>query len=128
MISLKLQYSETCSNPPNCSKDSWKLLPFLISWLSLVTWWVVIQKIYSEMHLVSCTNTHHDITDLLNHGRVKNAKTWIFWEQNVTFLKNPKIINQCLIWHILRTSFLAAQNLKLFGKKKHFFNNAIQSY
>ena len=38
------------------------------------------------MHPVSCTNTHHDVTDLINHGMVKNTKTWIsredgtFWE------------------------------------------------
>ena len=24
-----------------------------------------------------CTNTHHDVTDLVNHGIVKNTKTWI---------------------------------------------------
>ena len=37
---------------------------------------VVIQKIYSKMHPVSCTNTHHDVTDLVNHGLVNKAKTW----------------------------------------------------
>ena len=26
------------------------------------------------MHLVSCTNAHLDVTDLVNHGMVKNAK------------------------------------------------------
>ena len=25
------------------------------------------------MHPVSCTNTHHDVTDLVNHGMVKNT-------------------------------------------------------
>ena len=56
----------------NCSKDFWKFLPLLISikWPSLVTWWVVVQKIYSKMHPVSCTNTHHDVTDLVNYGMV----------------------------------------------------------
>ena len=34
-------------------------------------------KLYSNMHPVSCTNTHHDVTVLVNHGMVKNAKTWI---------------------------------------------------
>ena len=59
--------------PPNCSKDSWKLLPLLISisWKSLVTEWVVV------MHPVSCTSTHHDVTDLVNHGMCKNTKTWM---------------------------------------------------
>ena len=29
------------------------------------------------MRPVSRTNTYHDVTDLVNHGIVKNAKTWI---------------------------------------------------
>ena len=28
------------------------------------------------MHSDSCTNTHHDFTDLINHGMVKNIKTF----------------------------------------------------
>ena len=35
----------------------------------------VVQKIYSKMHPVSCTNTHHEDTDLVNHGLVDKAKT-----------------------------------------------------
>ena len=34
----------------------------------------VVQKIYSKMHLISCTNTHRDITDLVNHGMLKIQK------------------------------------------------------
>ena len=26
------------------------------------------------MHPVSCTNSHHDVTDLVNHGMVKNKE------------------------------------------------------
>ena len=26
------------------------------------------------MHLASCANTHHDVTDLVNQGVFKNAK------------------------------------------------------
>ena len=38
---------------------------------------VVAQKIYSKVHPVSFTNnTHHEVTDLVNHGLVKNAKAW----------------------------------------------------
>ena len=64
-------------SPSNFSNDSWKLLPLFtsISWPSLVTSWVLVQKIYSEMHTVSCTNTDHDVTDLVNHWMVKNMKT-----------------------------------------------------
>ena len=53
------------------------------------------------MHPLSCT--HHDVTDLVNHGIVKNAKTWISWERNITFLRNEKILKLCLIWHILKS-------------------------
>ena len=45
-----------------------------INWASLVTKWVVIQKICSKMHGVSCTSTHHDVIDLINHETVKNTK------------------------------------------------------
>ena len=34
----------------------------------------MVQKIYSKMHPVSCTNNHYDITDLVNHGMVKNTE------------------------------------------------------
>ena len=26
------------------------------------------------MHLISCSNPHRDVTDLVNHGMVKNTK------------------------------------------------------
>ena len=55
------------------------------------------------MHPVLCTNTHHDVTDLVNHGIVKNTKIWISWKQNITFLRNKKFLNLCLKWHSLRT-------------------------
>ena len=46
-----------------------------ISWPSLMTSRVAVQKIYSAMYLVSCTDTHRDVTDSANHGMVKNTKT-----------------------------------------------------
>ena len=73
-----------------------------INWLILVTSWFGAQKIYSKMHLILCTNTHCDVTDLVNHGMVKNTKTWISWERNIIFLRNKKI-NLCFRWHILRS-------------------------
>ena len=54
------------------------------------------------MYLASCTNTHCDVTDLVNHGMIKNTKTWISWERNIIFLGNKKILHLCLRWHILR--------------------------
>ena len=35
-----------------------------------------------KKHPVSCIDTHHDATDLLNHGMVKNTKTWISFEHD----------------------------------------------
>ena len=32
-----------------------------------------------------------------------NKKTWISWKQNITFLRNQKILNLCLIWHVLKS-------------------------
>ena len=48
---------------------------------------------------------------------VKNTKTWISSERNETFLRNKKILNLCLIWHILRSyCFLVGWSLmKCFG-------------
>ena len=46
----------------------------------------------SKMYLVSCADTHHDVTDLVNHELNKNTKTWISWERNKTFLWNKKFL------------------------------------
>ena len=109
---------ESSPSLPNCSKD-WKLLYLLVSinWPSLVTSWFVVQKIYSKMHLVSCTNTHCDVTDLVNHGMVKNTKAWVSWEWKIIFLWNKKILNLCFRWHTLRSYHFVAEvtfNLKGF--------------
>ena len=45
------------------------------------------------MHPVSCTNTH-DVTDLPNHGMVKNIKLE-YHENRTTFLRSEKILNLC---------------------------------
>ena len=42
------------------------------------------------MHLVSCTNTYHDVTDFVDLGMVKNTKSWISWEQTITFREIKK--------------------------------------
>ena len=36
------------------------------------------------MHPASFTNTNCDVTDLVNHGMVKNKNPWISWERNIT--------------------------------------------
>ena len=121
-------------SPPKCSNNLWKLLLLLIciNWPSLVTYWVVVQKIYSKMHPVLCNNTHHDATDLVNHGIVKNAKTWISSKWSIIFLRNKKIFNLCLRWHILRSyCFLAEVTFKsleelpvasMYSSSNYFFN------
>ena len=74
-------------------------------------WWLneLWFKRYSKMHLVSCTNTHHDVTDFVDLGIVKNTKTWISSERNITFLRNKKILNLRLRWHILRSYCFVVQ-------------------
>ena len=54
------------------------------------------------MYHVSCTDINHDITDWVNRGMVKNTKSWISWEENLTFLQNKKILNLYLRCHVLR--------------------------
>ena len=54
------------------------------------------------MHPGWCTNTHHGITDLVNHGMVTKTTTWISWEKIIVFLQNEKILNLCLRLPILR--------------------------
>ena len=96
---------ELSHRPLNCSKDSWKLLPLYISisWSSLVTSRVLVYKMSSKIRPVSRANTHHDVTEFENNGIAKNTKTWISWERNIFFLRNEKILNLYLKWHILRS-------------------------
>ena len=63
----------------------------------------------SKMHLVACTNTHHDVTDFVDLGIAKNTKTWISLERNITFLGNKKVLNLRLRWHILRSYCVEAE-------------------
>ena len=57
------------------------------------------------MHFASCTNTHHDITDFVNHGMVKNAKTWISWERNMQHFNEIKKFLTCAsddtLWEVI---------------------------
>ena len=61
------------------------------------------------MYLVSCTNTHRDVTDIVNHGMVKITKTGISWERNIIFLRNKKILSLCPRWQILRSYRFVAE-------------------
>ena len=76
-------------------------------------------KIYSKIHPVSCTNVHHDVTDLVNQGMANKTKTWISWQPNMNFPQNKTILNLCFIWHILRSyRFLAEVTFNIFSKVK----------
>ena len=86
-------------------------------------------NIYSKMHPASCTNIHHDVTDLVNHEIVKNTKTWISSERNITFLQNKKILNLCIRWHILRSyCFVTEETFKEVHHSAHLFIIAIGSH
>ena len=67
------------------------------------------------MHPVSCTDTHHDVKDLVSHEMIKNTKTRMKnRKQNLFFLWNKKILNLCLRWHIFRSyRFLAEVTFKI---------------
>ena len=79
---------EDSPSPQNFSKDPENYCLWLYHLAKCVDLWFVGQKIYSNMHPVSCANTHHDVTDLVNHGIVKNIR--ISRERNLTFLRNKK--------------------------------------
>ena len=66
-------------------------------------WWL------HDLWLKRYTSTHRDITDLVNHGMIKNTKTWINWERNIIFLWNKKNLNLCFRWHILRSYRFVAE-------------------
>ena len=98
-------------SPSNCLKDFRKILPLLISinWPSLVgfnVWWF---KRYIQKCTVSRTNTHHDVTDLVNLGMIKNIKAWISREQNITFLWNKKYLicaSDGPLWEVILQRYL----------------------
>ena len=66
-------------------------------------------KLFLKLTLVISINYPSFVNDLVNHGMVKNTKTWISRERNITFLKNKKILKLCLRWHILRNYRFVAQ-------------------
>ena len=78
----------------------------------------MVQKIYSKMYQVSCTNTYHDVTYLVKHLAVKNTKTWISREWSIIFLSKKNNLNLYLRWHISRNYCFVAEvtvKVKLFN-------------
>ena len=68
---------ELSPSPRNGLKYFRKILSLFIS-INCHVWWVNelwLKEIDSKLHPVTCTNTHHDVKDLVNHKMVKNTKT-----------------------------------------------------
>ena len=80
-------------------------------------WW--LHEFWFKRYIQKCTLPHLLIliaTDSVNHGMVKNTKTWISWEQNIIFLQNKKILNLCPRWHVQRSyHFVVEVTFKLHG-------------
>ena len=65
-----------------------------------------------------CTDSYHDLTDLVNHGMVENAKVLISWERNITSLRNEKFLtctSNDTFWEviILKSQTSIALNIRI---------------
>ena len=74
-------YSLLSPSPPNCSENSWKLLPLPISinWPSRPRLSYVWFKRYSKMHPVSCANTWNTQIVILNI-QIMMSQIWLNME------------------------------------------------
>ena len=59
------------------------------------------------MQHVSCSNTHHDITDLVNHGLDKNTITWNISGTEHNFSKKQPVTQMT---HFEKLSFFSGGN------------------
>ena len=92
---LNWKGSGTLSQSSKFSKRFLKIIALACIHLSIGQgWW--LNELCFKRYIQKCTKTHHDVTDLINHRMTKNTKTWIFWEQNKTFLQDKKILNLSL--------------------------------
>ena len=77
-------------SPPDCSKDSLKLLPFYLSVGQV--WWLNklwFKSYIKQMHPVLRTNTYHDVTGLVNDWMLRNKNLNILrTEDNYYKIKN----------------------------------------
>ena len=96
MIKISNMFLDECWRLETSSRlfyDFILLLHLLISinWPSLVTSWFVVQKIYSKMHLISCTNTDTE------RERERERETKILTEKKRLFLTKVLVILFLLI-------------------------------
>ena len=76
------------------------------------------------MHPVSCTNTNHDVTDLVNERMVKNTKTLISSEGNIPFLRNKNFFKGYLSYKMITSQNVpseVSQNVLSETQVKNFF-------
>ena len=76
------------------------------------------------MHPVSCTNTNHDVTDLVNERMVKNTKTLISSEGNIPFLRNKIFFKGYLRYKMITSQNVpseVSQNVPSETQVKNFF-------
>ena len=54
-------------------------------------------KRYIQKYTISCTDTHHDVTDLVNHGWLKNQELEYFENERQLFyeMKNSLTCPSC---------------------------------
>ena len=133
VLYLPFQKNETPESWHNWLLSNWSRMlswkrPEIVPNCSKVLY---VQKIYLKMHPLSCTNTDHDFTDLVNDRMVKKSKTWISWERNITFLRNKKIHKGYFCYKTITSQNLpfevAVKNF-LFHRKIMFRSRYIQVF
>ena len=62
------------------------------------------------MHLVSCTNTHHDIIDLVINEMVKTTKLE-YLDNRTQILYKKKILNLSQVTHFAKLLYFGKGNL-----------------
>ena len=74
---------------------------------------------------ISCTNTNHDVTDLVNHGMVKIQKL-DYLENETIFLRNKKVPHR---WHILSSHrFVVEVNLNPLSANHTKWSNTVKQF
>ena len=97
--------------------------------LYLVTGQVsLLHELWLQRYIQKCILFHVLILIMTSQiwqitGWLKNTKTWMSWERNITFLRNKKILNLDLRWHILRSyHFVTEVTFKDIKESNFFFN------
>ena len=123
-------------------KKTWNLAPVLqivqkipqnyCPWVYLSigqVWW--LNELWSKRYIQKYTLSHVLILIMTSHIWYITRwlqMQWIFWEQNITFLRKNKILNLCLMWHIFRSYRFVAQltfNQETFRAFWNFFKQLI---